>query len=649
VTTIRDWLTNPQLGLVPSVRESQVRMAEAVEKIFAEGGIAFIEAGTGTGKSVGYGLPSVLLDRRVVISTAKKGLQEQLIGKDLPHISRTVQNTAYAILMGKTNYVCDLRMEEFFGSNDVPEDAKDVIRNLEGGEIKEVNYPWLYNIRVNECVRAHCPNSGSCGYVDARARALNAKVLVVNHALLAHDLAMGGGKVLGKYDTLVIDEGHQAPGFFREAFSLSMNLHQPETISRLLKETDFEMGEQFTTAYHSLFANFSNRAGEFQITETISAILANIYVQAKKVHEAMVAKGLLGEEEGADFVPGSHGMARARAKLKAGGTILGRVRKLCAILLNLEGEEGVEDEWVRYTEKRGKDEMHLIVTPLEVGPLVAPALLGLKSVVVTSATLATANGMGFISREYGLAQSQITTQMVLPSPFNYAEQSALYVSRTAPDPAARGDTYYDKMCEEIHALLAASLGGAFVLCASNDDMNALHVGLYRKYHPMPYRLGIQNGASPESTVAWFKQDPKSVLIGLKTFWEGIDIPGDALRLVIIPRLPFPPRGDVVLNARKKGFIAKMVENEVEEKDASIRAWDAFDFQIAILDVKQGAGRLIRTATDKGVVAILDKRAQGRTKGYSHKVRGALPHPQTENKEGILQVLAHFAKLAGVSA
>lgn len=342
--------------------------------------------------------------------------------------------------------------------------------------------------------------------------------------------------------------------------------------------------------------------------------------------------------------------------------MLGKVRSLCEIVLDLPqsaatGGDGEDEtpkappsEWVKYVEKRNKDEVQLVVTPLEVGPLVAPSLLSLGGVVVTSATLATANGMDYMAREYGLSSKQIRHKATHPSPFDYANQSALYVSSTAPDPGTRNADYYMRMCAEVHELLEASRGGAFVLCASTDDMLELHDGIYRMTKGrMSYRLGKQTSASPESTVQWFLSDPTSVLVGLKTYWEGVDIPGDHLRLVVIPRLPFPNFGDVVLRARKKAYVNQLLENNADmtEQTASVRAWDAYDFQEAIMDLKQGGGRLIRTETDRGIVAILDRRAYRREKNYSHKVRAALPHPETYDKALVLQILRGFGNQAVV--
>lgn len=603
---------------------------------------------TVTHNSFAYGLPAVMSGKRVVISTATKGLQEQLANNDMPLLSRLAGPFSHALMKGKSNYSCALRWEEFRAGTAYGSLPKHEIEPFDawvkdgGGDLGGWTAPWVHNARVAECVKNHCPHAGSCSYVGAKFKAQGAKIIVVNHALLAHDLALGGGKLFGKYEALILDEGHKAPKFFRDAFSLLLSPRQPEHIGRLLKDTDFEMGEVFGRLYDAIFTALPPRGGELKPDDQMRRYFVELYALAKRVHEAMGARGLLepeGEEPAA--MGGSASIAaRERAKVQSAGAMLGKVRQLCEVVL----EVGVDaSDWIQYSEKRDTGEKSITVTPLEIGPLIAPALLGIGRVVVTSATLSTSNGMGYMAREFGLSERQIRVQKSLPSPFNYPKQSALYISKTAPDPATRGDAYYDKMVDEIHELLTASRGGAFVLCASRDDMETLHNKVYRKYHPLPYRLGMQGAGSVEATMRWFKEDQTSVLMGLQSYWEGVDVPGNNLRLVIIPRLPFPNRGDVVLTARKRRFVEELMENtDADEKTASIRAWDAFDFQEACMHFKQGGGRVIRTETDKGIVAVLDRRALGREKAYSPKIRALLPHPESTDKGGILKVLTFWA-------
>lgn len=601
---------------------------------------------TVTHNSYAYGLPAVMSNKRVVISTATKGLQEQLATNDLPRLASLVRPVRHSLLKGKSNYSCALRWKEYQSSTAYASIPPHERADFEawmldgGGDLGGWSIPWVHNARVAECVKKHCPHAGECAYVDAKLRAQGAQILIVNHALLAHDLALGGGKLFGPYEAVILDEGHKAPKFFRDAFSLNLSPRQPEYINRILKDTDFEMGEQFGRLYDMIFTALPPRGGELRLDDDMRKYFAELYTMSKRVHEAMQSRGLLdSEDDGPQGGAGSFA-ASERAKLQSAGAMLGKVRQLCEVVL----EVGIDaSEWIQYSEKRDGNDKSLTVTPLEIGPLIAPALLGIGKVVVTSATLSTPNGMSYMAYEFGLSERQIRIKKVLPSPFNYPKQSALYISSTSPDPSTRGDGYYDRMIEEIHELLTASQGGAFVLCASRDDMEALHNRIYRKFAPLPYRLGMQSTGSVESTVKWFRESQKSVLMGLQSYWEGVDIPGNNLRLVIIPRIPFPNRGDVILTARKRKYVEDLMENtDADQRSAEVRAWDAFDFQEAAMHFKQGAGRVIRTETDKGIVAVLDRRAKGREKAYSPKIRGLIPHPQTEDKVGILKVLRFWA-------
>ena len=612
---------------------------------------------TVTHNSFAYGLPAALSDKRVVISTAKKALQAQLVDFDLPHVARVVRARPYAVLKGKGNYACHLRWSEFATSAaaaDVPPADlaafEDWLHASEDADMAgAVDRPWVHYARVQECVRKHCAFNEQCGYVRSRERATTAQVLVVNHALLATDLAIGGGKVLGPYDVLIIDEGHQAPKYFRDAFSLRLTSRQPEILARLLRGTDLDSRDLLGHLYTAIFAEMPRRSEAFYLTRKLEPLFEQLDHHVASSMKVMASRGLLGDEdEDGDSLGSGVTLARARARMRTAATLVTKIRKLCDIVL---GREDAEDkargvEWVKYIDKAGRDDISLIVTPLEVGPLVAPALLGVERVVVTSATLSTLNGMAYMAREYGLADSQITHKVVLPSPFDYASRSALYVGGDTPDPTTRGAEYYDAMALRVHELLAASRGGAIVLCASTEDMNELHERIYRKFHPLPYKLSRQGqGLGPEENVRWFKQGYDRVFMGLKTFWEGVDIPGDHLRLVVIPRLPFPNKGDVVSAARQARYTARLLEDGVSEKSAGIRAWEAFSLQEAIMDLKQGAGRLIRTESDRGIVAILDKRAYKGTKNYSGRVRGCLPHPELDDKQMVMNILAGFAAQA----
>lgn len=667
-----EWLNDSSRGIARVVRPGQVAMAKLVEEVLTseKGGVAFLEAGTGTGKSFAYSVPAILSGKRVVISTAKKALQNQLVEKDLPFLTGKIKQTSFSLLKGKNNYACGLRFNEL-RENDaftrLPIFEQNAFANwMEAGgyhDLSDFTPPFTLEsmVRVTECVRKNCPYAEStCGYVKARDAAMAAQIVVVNHALLAYDLSVGGGKILGPYDALIIDEGHQAPKYFREAFSLKLHHKHPEAIKRLFDGTEFEPHALLEHIYNSIFTTVAPKSERLSLTDKLRQSFEDLYTELDKTYRKLKARGLLDEDEGAQEA--ATAVAVARAKLKSGATLVDKSRKLAQIVLGThvvrdeEGQivEGDDTDYLCYVEKRGRGEVpEIVVTPVEVGPLIAPGLLGLGRVVVTSATLATPNGMDYMAREYGLTPGQVAIKQVLASPFDYKARSTAYVSSTSPDPSGRGDDYYSMMSEEIHELLVASKGGAFVLCASYDDMNKLADGcreLLRgslKGAGAPYLVSTQVG-SPEPLLDWFKNTPRAVLFAVKTFWEGVDVPGLGLRLVVIPRLPFPNAGDVVLQARKKLVMDRLIENAgYEEKRASLSAWDSFDFQEAIMDLKQGAGRLIRSETDMGVVALLDRRAFGTTKGYSNKVRAALPMPTTSDKAKVLQFLTALAGKAAV--
>lgn len=646
MTSMEEWLSDPSLGLVRSKRPAQLDMAAVVADIVNTGGIAFVEAGTGTGKSFAYSVPAMLSDKRVVISTAKKALQQQLIGADLPRVSELVRSRPHSIMKGKSNHACRLRWTDFAAStafHDVdPQEAKHFqgwLDATEDGDLSAIpDYKWLYHTKVSECVRKVCPHAQNCGYVKSRNKGALAQVLVVNHALLANDLAIGGGKIFGPYDVLIIDEAHQAPKFFRDAYSIRLSPRHPEILSRLLKDTPFENVQRLATVYATIFAEVPKRNQHLPVAGSLHPLVVLLRDTVRTLLADMKRGGSLDEDD--DFSHAEEEAARAKAQMRSAAQLLTQIQTLTEVLLDeYEHPLGESVQWVKFVEKGARDEWTVVVSPVEIGPLVAPALLGIGSVVITSATLSVFNRMDYMAREFGFSTGQIKHSLILPSPFDYKGKSALYVAADTPDPAERGGDYYRAMAPKIHELLEASNGGAFVLCASTDDMKELHEAIKKMFYPLPYVMTYQRqGISFEETVKWFKSGPNNVLLGLKTFWEGVDIPGNGLRLVVIPRLPFPNRGDILLNARKDVFINGLVRNGVVQKTADIRAWEAFDLQEAVMDIKQGAGRLIRSEDDRGVVAILDKRAYGKNKAYGVRVRSSLPHPHLDNKETVIRIL-----------
>ncbi len=663
--TARDWLGDPSKGIARTVRPPQLRLAEIVEDIFLseKGGIAFAEAGTGVGKSFAYLVPALLSGKRIVISTAKKTLQHQLKDKDLPFLTSKLfpegPKPPYALLKGKANYLCKLRAEEFL-ANQAHTHTKAVVdafaawmkTETDGEPVADLsvagNLGFEYAVRVQECIQAKCPHRSNCGYRNVRVAAGFAQVLVVNHALLAYDLQMGGGKILGAYDALVLDEAHQFPSYAEKAFSLQITGRQADALDRLLDGSTVVSPDSLKWSYDSVFKALPTQSATVAMDPKLRAALGSLQddLTSLKGQLSRYVK-IDGDSEGVttaddnNYTEEDESTARSHGKLTVAATVVTRTLNAISILF---GESKVTADYLPFVERRGRD-VELILTPIDVGAMIAPALMGVGRVVATSATLATSNHFQLSCRKFGLNPSQLKFQEILGSPFPYATISALYVNPT-PDTSPEKHVQLQVRAAQCHELLQASKGGAFVLCASNEDLNGIYELLMprgdRSYE-MVRQTSTQNF---EALLEWFKTNPTHVLLGVKTLWEGVDVQGLGLRLVIIPRIPFPNRGDIMLQARKDRYVRRKVENGTGQRSAEIQSFTDFDLQEALMDLKQGGGRLIRSESDMGVVALLDPRAAGAAKAYSGSVRAAFPHPQTYDKAGVLGFLKVLADRAG---
>lgn len=618
------WLGEVDAGVVRSVRPSQLRMAEIVENTLKAPGraFAFIEAPTGTGKSFAYLIPALESGERVVISTAKKALQEQLHVKDLPFLlSRLGLDTPVAMLKGKGNYLCQARLE---GLSDAAPGFSEIVQwaeRSEYGDFSEIAvHPMvLPQIRVQECAKDDCDFAGVCGYLRAKETAVEGRVLVVNHALLAQDLAVGGKKLLGSYSTVILDEAHQAPEAFREAFSVRIQGRYAALIGRAVEGTlGKTVVNNLAAAFNSFFRLFN---AEMVVPWTAQQMLA-----LSTVHSVLAAIKSSYAEQNTN-----------RGRERSG--VLSFMSKL------LDGMDKIlkqEDNYFAYT-AFAQEKLELVISPIEVGPLVRPALLNIGKGVFTSATLSATgpNPFAYIEREFGLGGEDIKYEEALPSPFDYPKVSALYIPAMPPVNDKRA--FLDAAVNECHELLCASKGGSFILCASYEDMRFLGQELEAKSGEL-YRVKTQDEGL-DAALTWFRSTPSSVLLGVKTLWEGVDVEGLGLRLVIIPRLPFPRQDDLLLTARKKGPVARMIEGGKTQLQADLKAWADFDLQAASIALQQGAGRLIRGPNDFGVVAVLDSRLAGNNKKYSGSLRRKLPHPVNTDKAAVLRFLTTLAQVA----
>ena len=657
-----EWLSRAENGIAKTVRPAQVRMATLVEKVLEEKGFAMIEAGTGTGKSFGYLVPAILSGKRIVVSTAKKALQRQLFESDLPFLTSKLNSAlTYASLKGKNNYVCRMRMNDYARSDAAARYMR-VLNNFiswaDNNPVGDLDsygeeLDFDYAVRVTECASRHCDHFDTCGYRSLKARAKVAQVLVVNHALLAFDLAMGGGKILGPYDAIVVDEAHQAGKYFREAYTCRIQSRQADTLRRLLKDTDLSVPETLDWKLNQFMAVLPERGRVTPQGQIVDRAL-EVYRDLSVMKQQMIAEGVWSQENEDDDSESAAEMRDPRtfSRMRSAATLTQRMLKACEVCVDkLEvklDDEGGEvlraEDYVMFVEvQRIRDEAHkeFVATPIEIGPLLAPALKGAGTAIFTSATLATGGNFDYVCREFGLKPEAVAVKEALPHAFNYRTNSCLFVSNQVT--AYSRDTkylYWDEGAEVMHEMLTASKGGAFVLCASYEDMDQFYGRLQAK-GSSDYRLRHQSG-SVDAFVQWFKDDPTSVALGVKSIWEGIDVPGIGLRLVIIPRLPFPNPEDPVFTARKAKYVAARVRKGSDPKKADLEAWQHYDLQETIMDFKQGAGRLIRRETDRGIVAVLDSRVYRNNKRYSATIRTSIPHPATEDYAATLKVLRALA-------
>lgn len=635
------------------VRVGQVQMGRLVERAIREHAVAFIEAPVGSGKSDAYGVPAIItassdsgyslqgykgslpskvaelkkLKPRIVISTAKKNLQHQIAEKDLPFIRKRHGEGAgpigIALLKGKSNYACRLKADTalepgdkaaFFAwlANNPGEDLSDFAGKRPG---------YLFDVTAEDCIGKSCKyaRQGQCGYWNAKQNAANASIIVTNHHVVAFDLRFGPCTVIGPYTTLILDEAHQAPASFRAAFS---NAVSQSGASRIIRQIDAAgvaggLDHALRDAWKGMFDQLASSEGEipkdpFGVpgSET-NNIITEIFKAASDEAEH------LGWSSKPDFDIDHVKDENDKSRLMAILALKKNLERTNQTLLRAV-EPG--DNTVLYVNTNEKGMKKLTLAPISVGKLVGPKLQMIPSVIVTSATMAIAGKFDDAKYQLGLnwasyndenGTPQVPKQiheLVLGTPFNYDKQAILYtprhipipVGQTAPDRAA----YISALTNECARLIRASNGNAFVLFTSKQDLTDVHQGLLEEDLEQPLIIQEDDAAT---TLRTFMATPNSVLLGVKSFWEGVDVQGQKLQLVIITKLPFPPLTDPVLQARSRQLIAEQVAQGVPATTAKSSVFNKLQIPHMLTELRQGAGRLIRARTDKGVLAILDCR------------------------------------------
>jgi ATP-dependent DNA helicase DinG len=632
-------------------REDQLAMARAVERAIAERGYLVAEAGTGTGKTLAYLVPAILSGRRVIVSTATKTLQEQIWGKDIP-LLRDACGLEFraAYLKGRSNYYCLARGEEFARAPTFAAREEAALwprieawaRETETGDRSEIDLPDLFHTwkdlsaTSENCLGRECARYEECFVTRARALAAEADVLLVNHHLFFADLAMrtsrAGVEILPDHDVVVFDEAHALEDVATEYFGLQVSSFRVEELARdalrvvadrpdlasMMKEATGELrkaGERFFQAVaDEMRGGGPARSGRW--TRPYARGERAMGASAGSHHRRRGS-----EEEGVKAPLTDEVLAPAHRDLERLDLALASLRDLLADapspplgqIARRAGELRVElaavtamkePSRVYFGEARGRG-VFLRAAPIDVAEELQERLYRrTDTVVFTSATLAAQGRFDYFRRQVGLAPEFDVAEARFPGPFDFARQAAIVSPEGLPEPNA--PTFVSEAAEVIRDLTEVTGGRAFVLCTSNRNMLAFREAC----RSLPYRILLQGEKPKSRLLEEFKAEP-SVLFATASFWEGVDVPGEALSLVVIDRLPFAPPGDPVIAARLRAL-----------EEAGRDGFAELQVPAAALALRQGFGRLVRTREDRGLVAILDRRLV--TKGYGRAFLTSLP-------------------------
>ncbi|HZW86119.1 MAG TPA: ATP-dependent DNA helicase [Gallionella sp.] len=607
-------------------REQQRDMALAVAEAIRDNAILVTEAGTGTGKTFAYLVPALLNGGKVIISTGTKNLQDQLFQKDLPIVRDALRAAAsIALLKGRANYVCHYHLERALsdGRFATREDTKHLGKIRQYAKVTQSgdksgladvpeNAPiWMHVTSTRDnCLGQECPNHKECFVLKARSEAMQADIVVVNHHLFFADVMLrdeGVAELLPTCNTVIFDEAHQLPEtaslFFGESLSTTqlLDLARDTRIEAAAAAKDFaplpKATDELDKAARDLRLVFKK---EGRLPAIATADFKDWPDALKMLNDKLAQlNGLL--EKQAERSEGlencwQRGQALAQQLKQWQGTQSSPSTT----------EEG--DGFVRWLEVFHHS-LQLNTTPLSIGEIFERQISGTpRAWIFTSATLAVKQDFSHYQTEMGLLKARTAHW---DSPFNFGEQALLYVPQNLPDPNSM--EYTEAVIQSALPLIEASQGRAFLLFTSLRAMQRAHEILLATFEQRGwnYPLLLQGEGSRSELLTRFRSLGNAVLLGSQSFWEGVDVRGEALSLVIIDKLPFAPPDDPVLAARI-AQINKQGRNAFME----------YQLPRAIITLKQGAGRLIRDETDRGVLMICDPRLI--TKPYGKRIWQSLP-------------------------
>jgi ATP-dependent DNA helicase DinG len=646
-------------------------MADAVASIVTDGGILLAEAGTGTGKTLAYLVPALLSGERVLVSTGTKNLQEQIYTKDLPALAHALGATISATLMkGRSNYLCLHKWEMYRDAVDgntgtsrrliesgdhvlLPMLSDWVARTTSGdrAELEELpeDLPLWKELAADaeSCLGVECPSYHDCFVTRMRQQATESDVVIVNHHLLCADAAVRQGtygEVIPSAPTFVVDEAHQLEEIATQYFGVVLGARRVDDLirdgerllaTRLFGSGDADLKRALAQVGQRSLALFSgltmaNPTGVLEesnarpvgreperrvryVANTLSEHFENgmLLTEALASLEAKLALARTmsdGQTHGEDEQSSKTSVAEAAIALARRASEL---HKDLRFLM-----EAADPDFVYYVEGRGRL-LHLRASPIDVSRIIQNALFErIRAAVLTSATLTVDSSFEYLRGRLGI---QAAREIRVAPEFDYARQTLLYLPRRMPSP--RSPTFAEAVARETMEILKRSDGRSFVLFTSYAVLKAVQRVLEMS---LPFPLLVQGTTPRSALIQRFRTTPNAVLLGTTSFWQGVDVVGEALSCVIVDKLPFASPGDPVTAAR------------IEAIDA--QGGDAFaDYQVplAILMLQQGLGRLIRHRQDRGVLSVLDPRLL--TMGYGQRFLDSLPPaPVTHDLETVAE-------------
>lgn len=586
-------------------RRQQIKMAHHVYDALESSDRLIVEAPTGTGKTLAYLIAAALSRKRTVISTGAKNLQEQLFYKDFPFVKENIfGNLNAALLKGRGNFVCHQRLKNFlrqpslYSLNDerqmqhVLEWYRDTNRRGEGdraeiSELPDDSQVWSEICSTAEtCLGKKCPDNERCFIQKMKARASLADIMIVNHSLLASDMkvkAAGYGEVIPRYEALIVDEAHGFEDVATKHLGFQISLFR---ISRHCRDVKTKLGEQKHDAskllpYVSEVEDASKRLFKYFDEIVGSRTLDSILNPGiRETVELLTSK-----------LDITSSMVLNLPEVSEELRLLGKRASEMAMEIQTVFDLNSDYNYACWAERKDRN-VTLNAAPVEIGALLAAQLYEkLDSCVFTSATLSTTGNFEYFKTRVGLDSGPEPNEVILDSPFDYSTQTLLYIPRSIPEPSS--ENFVEVMSENVSEILMATRGRAFVLFTSYRNMDAVFNLLKGK---LPFPLMIQGSKPRTALLDEFRNTDGAVLFGTSSFWEGIDVKGESLSCVIIDRLPFAPPGDPIVFSR----IERM-------KKGGLDAFSSYQVPMAVIALKQGLGRLIRTRTDRGALCLMDQR------------------------------------------